>query len=227
MVRLFHVARAYGATEVLSDVTLSIGAETALISGSAGAGKSVLARLLCGLEAPTRGWITVDGVPLAPDASDVLAAHRRRLAVIPQHSQLVSRASAVQNVALALAIQGESAGRAQERAIAALARVGCRAVADRLVETLSVGTRRLVCLARALVREDAGLILADEPGAGLDAAGEDRLGQLLAQEAARGATVIVLSQQPGVAGLDVDRVVFLEQGRVAWDSRREDAAAVS
>lgn len=227
MVRFFHVARAYGPREVLSDVTLSVDGETVLIAGAAGAGKSALLRLLCGLESPTRGWITVDGLPLVARASDVLAAHRRRLAVVPQRTLLVGRRTAIQNVALALEQQGVPPGAAQERASAALSRVGCEPIADRLAKDLSVGERRLVSLARALVREDARLVLADEPAAGLDSTTQSLVGALLTEQARRGATVIVASQQPGLAGLETDRVVFLDHGRIAWDSRAARASEAS
>lgn len=227
MVRFFHVARAYGAREVLSDVTLSIGGETAVIAGPAGAGKSVLLRLLCGLEAPTRGWITVDGLPLVASATDVLAAHRRRLAVVPQVPLLVEDRTALQNVALALEVQGVPAGEGVERADHALERVGCVDLRDEPACRLSQGQRRLVSLARALVRDTASLLLVDEPAAGLDAAAQLRVGSLLAEEAARGATVVIGSQQPGLPGLVDPRVIFLDGGQVSWDSRREAATEAS
>ena len=218
MVRFFHVARAYGAREVLSDVTLQLGGESAVIAGPAGAGKSVLLRLLCGLEAPTRGWITVDGLPLVATTTDVLAAHRRRLAIIPQPSILIEDRTVVRNVALALELQGVPIGEAQARAGEAMARTGIARLADRVVSSLSTGERSLVSLARALVRDHSKLLIADEPAAGLDSAGQHRVGRLLAEQSQRGATVIVASQQPGLLGLDEHRVVFLEEGRVAWDS---------
>ncbi|MDG2307431.1 MAG: ATP-binding cassette domain-containing protein [Candidatus Binatia bacterium] len=227
MVRFFHVARAYGAREVLADVTLSLGGEPAVIAGPAGAGKSVLLRLMCGLEAPTRGWITVDGLPLAPTASDVLAAHRRRLAIVPQHSLLIEDRSVIQNVALALELQEAFLGEVHERAGEALARVGIAGLADRSAGSLSAGERRLVCLARALARDDSKLLIADEPAAGLDPVGRQRVGRLLAEQAAQGATVIVASQEPGLLGLGEHRVLFLEQGRVAWDSSGAAASEAS
>lgn len=227
MVRFFHVARTYGAREVLSEITLSLGGEPTVISGAAGAGKSVMLRLLCGFESPSRGWITVDGLPLVATASDVLAAHRRRLAIVPQRPLLVEDRTALQNVALALEVQGVPIGEAHERAAESLVRVGCEALADERAETLSEGQRRLVSVARAIARDDASLVLADEPAAGLEPAAQERVGAVLTEEAERGATVILASQQPGLPGLRESRVVFLDDGRVAWDSRRESASEVS
>lgn len=227
MVRFFHVARTYGAREVLSEITLSLGGEPTVISGAAGSGKSVMLRLLCGFEAPSRGWITVDGLPLVASASDVLAAHRRRLAIVPQRPLLVEDRTAVWNVALALQVRGVPIGEAHERAGEALSRVGCGALLGERADTLSEGQRRLVSFARAIVRDDASLVLADEPAAGLDPAAQERVGALLTEESERGATVVLASQQPGLPGLCESRVVFLDDGRVAWDSRHESAAEVS
>ncbi len=227
MVRFFHVARAYGAREVLSDVTLSLGGEIAVIAGAAGAGKSVLLRLLCGLEPPTRGWITVDGLPLAATAADVLAAHRRRLAVVPQNPLLIGDRTAIHNVSLALEVQGVPRGEAQERAGEVLVQFGCEEMADCLASTLSSGQRRLVSFARALAREDAKLVIADEPTAGLDPAAQALVGRLLRERAASGATVILASQQSGLPGLGDARVLFLDGGRVAWDSQGERASEAS
>lgn len=227
MVRFFHVARTYGDKEVLADVTLSLGGETAVIAGPAGSGKSVLLRLLCGLEAPSRGWITVDGLPLVASAADVLAAHRRRLAVVPQTPLLVEDRSALDNVALALEVQGLVGEKPRVRAREVLERVGVGELAGAVVSRLSESERRLVCLARALVRDEASLIVADDPTAGLGVEAQGRVGALLAEEARRGATVVVASQQPGIPGLEDPRVVFLDEGRVSWDSQRESATEAS
>ncbi|MBM4267324.1 MAG: ATP-binding cassette domain-containing protein [Deltaproteobacteria bacterium] len=225
MVRFFHVARAYGGVEVLSDVTLSLDGEAVVVTGPSGAGKTVLMRLLCGLEAPTRGWITVDGVPLAGSTSEVLAAHRRRLAVVPQEPCLVSKSTVIQNVALALQVQGVGHGEAHERSGAVLARLEIAALADRRADLLSATERRCVALARALVRESASLVLADEPGAGLDPASQRRVGEMLAERVAAGATVVVTSQQPGFPGLEAPRIAFLAEGRITWDSASAASAA--
>lgn len=227
MVRFFHVARTYGGREVLSDLTVTLGGEIAVITGPPGAGKSVLLRLLCGLEAPSRGWITVDGLPLAANRDEVLAAHRRRLAIVPQRSLLVEDRTAAENVALALEVQGVARDDAATRACGALARLDALGLADRRAASLSTGERRVVCVARALGREDARLLIADDPVAGLDVATAQRIGRALAGCAEAGATVVVASPQPGLPGLGDARVLFLDEGRLSWDSRGESTAEAS
>lgn len=227
MVRFFHVARTYGGREVLSDLTVTLGGEIAVIAGPPGAGKSVLLRLLCGLEAPSRGWITVDGLPLTADGDEVLAAHRRRLAIVPQRSLLVEDRTAAENVALSLEVQGVTRDDAAARACGALARLDALGLADRRAAALSAGERRVVCVARALCREDARLLIADDPVAGLDVATGQRIGRALAERAEAGATVVVASQQPGLPGLGDARVLFLDEGRLSWDSRGDSASEAS
>lgn len=221
------MAHGYADREILSDVTFEVASGAALLVGAPGAGKSVLMRLLCGLERPWRGWITVDGLPVATNEEDVLAAHRRRLAIVPQQTLFVRDRSVASNVSLALETIGVAAGEAHERAGEMLERVGAAYLMDRLPKALSEGEARLVALARGLVRQDARIIVADEPMQGLDRAAQHRAGELLAERAERGATVLVTSQEPSLPGLDATRVVFLEEGRVTWDSAPRNAAEAS
>jgi ABC-type multidrug transport system ATPase subunit len=218
MIQFFHVTYAYGQAEVLSDVTLSIESELAVIAGPAGSGKSVLLRLLCGLEKPTSGWISVDGFPLDGAPSSLLSAHRRRLAVLPQRARLVPSRDAAGNVALALEVGGAPARRARQEACAFLERLSLGYLAERSIETLSESEIRWVAVARALVRSEASVLVLDDPMAGLDASSQHLLAEVLSERAARGRTIVVASQQPGIAGLAGHRVAMLAQGRIAWDS---------
>jgi ABC-type ATPase involved in cell division len=215
MVRFFHVALSYPSADVLIDVHLTIErGEIALVSGEAGAGKSALARLTLGLEAPRRGWITVDGVVLGGSSSRVLAAHRRRIAVIAQGPLLVGDRTAIDNVALALEVGGVGAVDARRRSGLALERLGQARLADREVATLSRGERQWVAIARALVRDDAPLLVADEPAEGLGDADALMVGGLLAEEGRAGRTVLVLSRSRSLPGAGEVRRLDLVDGRI-------------
>ena len=221
MVRFFQVARAYAGAEVLVDVNLSIDkGELVVINGAAGSGKSTLVRLLLGLEAPDRGWITVDGFTLAGAS---LAAHRRRLAVIPQGASLISDLTALRNVALSLEVAGASRLFALRSAMEMLEQLSIERLSERLAGSLSSGEKQWVTIARALVREQAQLLIADEPSAHLDPGGAELLARLLDERRRRGVTVIATSQQTGLPGLVGQRVVMLDQGRVALDSATMDS----
>jgi NitT/TauT family transport system ATP-binding protein len=128
--------------------------EIVALVGPSGCGKSTALRLLAGLEAPTRGRIT-------------RAAGRGETAVVFQSPTLMPWASALDNVALPLALAGVGASLARERARAALQRVGLGEAADAKPAQLSGGMAMRVSLARALVT-DPKLLLLDEPFAALD-----------------------------------------------------------
>lgn len=218
MVRFCHVARSGENGEVLVDVSLTVGdAELVLVCGGPGAGKTTLARLLLGLERPSRGWVAVDGLALSDAAPDVLAVHRRRIGWIPQQPHLLDERAAIDNVALALEVAGERPREARRLAARTLERLGLGHLAGRRAAALSASERRWVAIARGLARAAASLVIADEPGDGLDAAGAAALGRALEAERCRGKTVLVLSRSATLAGLGRHRVALLAGGRIALD----------
>jgi ABC-type ATPase involved in cell division len=226
MVRFFHVARSFPGANVLTDVHLTVErGELALVSGGVGAGKTTLARLLLGLDFPQRGWITVDGVVLGGSSARLLAVHRRRIAALPQTAPLVSDWSVLDNVALALEVAGAGRRGALRRAALALERTGRAHFAQRAVRTLSRGERQWVAIARALVRGDAGLLIADEPADGLDGAEALLVGGLLAEERAAGKTVVVFSRSSALPGARPTRRFSLADGQVVQIA--EGATAVA
>lgn len=219
MVRFIHVARSYSDGEVLVDVSMCVDTgEAVVISGLAGSGKTTLLRLLFGLEEPSRGWIVVDDLVLGGSSPEVLAAHRRRIAFVAQQPRLVDDLSVEQNVALALEVCGAVPGQVATATAAALDRTGIAHLRARPVLTLSAAERRWVAVARALVRREASLVIADEPAAEFDARDVRVLGGLLAEERAAGKTVIVTSREPALPGLGPHRVVLLDGGRVTLET---------
>jgi ABC-type ATPase involved in cell division len=219
MVRFIHVARAWPDREVLADVSLCVDTgDVLVISGPAAAGKSTLLRLLLGLDTPTHGWIVVDDLVLGGSAPEVLAAHRRRIGCIAQQPLLVGDLTVEQNVALALDVAGALPRQAQNAAGDALERAGIAHLRERRAGTLSAAERRWVGVARALARPEASLLLADEPGADLDARDVRRLGALLAEERATGKTIVVTSREPSLPGLGAHRLALLDAGRITLET---------
>jgi iron complex transport system ATP-binding protein len=198
-----------GARVVLDAIDLAIpsGRITAVV-GPNGAGKSTLLRACAGLITPERGAITLAGRPLGAQASTELA---RAIAYLPQeravHWPLAARAV----VALGRLPHGDVKAEAIDRALAAMDIAG---LADRPVSQLSGGERARVLVARALAQE-APLLIADEPTAGLDPAHALALFSCFQQLAAEGRTVVVALHDLSLAARFAHHIVLLANGRVA------------
>jgi len=178
--------------------TLAASGITALI-GPNGAGKSVTLRVIDGLIAPTSGAVRI----VAPGPV--------RRAFVFQRPALV-RASAFANVALALVPLKLARAEREARAHAALARVGLAERAGHPATRFSGGEQQRLALARAWAVEP-NLLLADEPTANLDPAATDLVESLIADMAARGTKVVLVSHNLGqVMRLAAD-VLVLARGR--------------
>ena len=184
---------------VLRDVSFAVApAATHVILGGMHSGKSLLLRLLLGLERSRRGRVTIDGYSfdLASPNEESLSRARRRVGVVFDSSALVSRLTLLENVELPLVEHTAlAAGAARDAAEALLREVGVRVDVDRTPDTVSRLDRRRTALARALALEPV-LLLVDEPGHGLDAdAAADLDDTLVALQHRRGCALLVCSQE--------------------------------
>lgn len=156
---------------VLHHVSLTVRrGGTHVILGPMQSGKSMLVRLLLGLERARSGTVSIDGIAFdaANPNEDALRRVRRRVGVVFESSALVSRLTLLENVELPLVEHTTIAAAGARDAAAALLRdVGVVRNIDRTPDGLSRLDRRRTALARALVLEPA-LLLIDEPGHGLD-----------------------------------------------------------
>lgn len=154
---------ASGAPWVLDRFSRQFSPGVTLLRGWSGTGKTTLLRLLAGADSlpPSTGRISLDGEPITP------AVCRRRVGIVPQHVNLLPRATVRRNIAMA----GELAGVPREdivtRSASLLDDLGLHGYADRTPETLSGGQKQRAALARALVKRPRVLLL-DEPTSALD-----------------------------------------------------------
>jgi ABC-type multidrug transport system fused ATPase/permease subunit len=208
--------------DALREVSFLWGPERVLaLAGPNGSGKSTCLRLLLALGAPRAGAINVGGERL--DAVDE-DAWRATIAFLPQRPYLPPRSDMRAAVRfLAPDATDETIRRALDRVglLASLKRVGGDPLAVR-IDTLSVGERQRVGLARLLCQQ-ASLVLLDEPDANLDRAGIALVADLV-RELSREGMVALAAHTAEL--LDIgDRVVMLDQGRVIRDEARVRLAA--
>ena len=210
------LARVHGsgatAVHALRGVSLTVApGELVAVMGPSGSGKSTLLHLAGGLDSPTSGSVSVDGVELGELSRRALAAVRRRhVGYVFQDFNLIPALTAVENVMLPLELDGVRARKARPVARAALADVGVDDVADRFPDDMSGGQQQRVAIARALVGERR-LLLADEPTGALDSGTGEQVMRLLRDRVDAGAAGVLVTHEARHAAW-ADRVVFLRDG---------------
>ena len=224
-IRFEDVRFAYDGTEVLHGVTLDLPAGSAVaILGPNGAGKTTLTRLLIALLHPRAGRVTVGDWDVATKRPDEMAP---RVGYVFQHAdqQLFER-TVRRDVAFGPRCLGRSATGVER----ALEELGLVAVADVHPYDLPPPSRKLVALAGVLAMEPGVLVL-DEPTAGLDRAGRDLVVAALRRRNAAGVTSVVVSHDVAFVAETAERVVVLRDGVVVADAPARallsDAAALT
>jgi energy-coupling factor transporter ATP-binding protein EcfA2 len=224
-VRFAAVRFGYGGSEVLRGVSLDIAAGSCVaLLGPNGAGKTTLTRLVMALRRPASGRVTVGDWDTAVRRPHEMA---QRVGYVFQHAdqQLFER-----TVRRDVAFGPHRLGRPAGNVDAALGELGLSDAADTHPYDLPPPLRKLVALAGVLAMEPGVLVL-DEPTAGLDREGRDRVIAALRRRAAAGVTALVVSHDVGFVAEVAERVVVLREGAVAADAPARvllsDAAALA
>jgi putative ABC transport system ATP-binding protein len=202
--------------QILHDISTVIPAgEIVIVTGPSGSGKTTLLTLVGALRAPQEGRVRVLGQDLDATKRASLEDVRRRIGFIFQQHNLLGALTASQNVQLGLRVTGRAARTELKRkADAMLEAVGLGEHTHKRAEQLSGGQRQRVAIARALVGEPA-MVLADEPTASLDkASGREVVDRMQSLARERGTTILMVTHDNRI--LDVaDRILHLEDGRLA------------
>jgi polar amino acid transport system permease protein len=220
-----NVWKSYGSREVLRSVDLTVHrGEVVTIIGPSGSGKSTFLRLINHLEKLDWGEILVEGKHvgydkqgehLRPSRNLARARAQARIGMVFQHFNLFDHLTALENVCEApIRVYGEDPGRARAKAMSLLVSVGLGSHAHHRPHRLSGGQQQRVAIARALAISPR-LMLFDEPTSALD---PELVGEVLAvmrNLAGRGLTMVVVTHEMRFAREVADRVVFMEDGRIA------------
>ena len=197
------VRKSLGGRRVLDEVSFECArGEITVLTGHNGAGKSTLLEIVAGIMEPDRGTVTIAGRDLARDPRRA----RQALGYVPEAANPPGHMSANELFDLVRALKGAAplADELREQ-------LGIEAVAGQRIARLSLGERRRVCLAAALIGEPSVLVL-DEPTNGIDASGLVVLSGLLQERKSAGAAVLMATHDAGFAAELADMHLCLENG---------------
>jgi cell division transport system ATP-binding protein len=214
MIAFQSVSKQYSAdATALRDVSFTINkGELVYLAGPSGAGKSTLLKMVAAIERPTSGTVTVNGTDIGKLRAAGIPFLRRNLGLIFQQQKLLTDRDVLANVTLPLLVVGASTSEAEQRARAALDKVGLLARAKSQPMELSGGEQQRVAIARAIVNRPQ-IILADEPTANLDRAAANKVIDALRAFNAVGVTCVISTHDEQV--LDgAARVIHLNQGQL-------------
>lgn len=231
LIELTKVSKTYmgvgAGVPALRDVDLQFhSGELVAVVGKSGSGKSTLLNMLTGIDHPSTGSVTIQGVAVHALNESALAQWRgRTIGIVFQFFQLIPTLTIEENLLLAMDFvnvipQGERRARARML----LEQVGIGPHAHKLPQAVSGGEQQRAAIARALANKPP-VIIADEPTGNLDSQTAERIQNLFMELADAGHTVIVVTHDNTV-GARYDRVITIQDGQVYSDVHHVDALRV-
>jgi putative ABC transport system ATP-binding protein len=221
-----HVRKVYRTGEIeveaLADLSLTVQqGEMVAIMGPSGSGKTTLLNCLSGLDDIDDGRVMVDGDDLFAMSDAARTSHRARaMGFIFQSFNLIPVFTAAENVELPLLLGGTPAGRARERAVEMLERVGLGHRTGHRPNEMSGGEQQRVTIARALASRPA-IVWADEPTGNLDSQMAEQVVDLLRELNQDDGQTIVLVTHDDAIGASVGRLIRMRDGRLVTDERAD------
>ena len=213
------LTKAFGSNKVLNGIDLDVGtAESLVVIGGSGSGKSVLIKCILGIIRPDAGSIKIDGEETAGMTGSTRERVLHKFGMLFQGAALFDSLKVWENVAFGL-IEGRGVERRKAREIAMekLAQVGLTAEVGELHPAeLSGGMQKRVALARAIAAEPE-IIFFDEPTTGLDPIMADVINDLIVASVKRlGATALSITHDMASARKISDRIAMIYGGKIIW-----------
>lgn len=213
-----NLKKIYGSGEsevrALDGVSLSVEkGEFVAVVGTSGSGKSTLLHMLGGLDRPTSGKVIVDGRDIFSLKDEELTIFRRRkIGFVFQNYNLVPILNVYENIVLPIQLDGEEPDREYIDSIIEI--LGIKSKLNSLPSNLSGGQQQRVAIARALATKPA-IILADEPTGNLDSrTSQDVIGLMKVTGQKFAQTIVMITHNEEIAQL-ADRIIRIEDGRIA------------
>lgn len=214
------LTKSFGATTALVGIDLTVQrGESVAIMGASGSGKTTLLHVLAGITAPDTGHVRYSPAASAPvDVTAMNERDRSRLrreafGFVFQQGLLIPELTAIENIALALMINGSPRRMALEHAAGWMASLGLGGFEERRIGELSGGQAQRVAIARAQVT-GAEIVFADEPTGALDShTSADVMNALLWSTTGQGRTLVVVTHDQDVAAR-CSRTVHVRDGRI-------------
>jgi len=216
-VSVANVWKTFGVHKVLNGISLRVGrGETLAVLGRSGTGKSVLLRLIIGLEQPDTGSVLVNGTNISGLALDQMGEIRKTMGFLFQHAALYDSLTVAENIAFPLEHNRRDLSKAERDDLVRqlLAEVGMEKAMDKMPSDISGGMQKRVGLARALALEPR-LLLLDEPTAGLDPISSGEIDELILKlQRERQMASIVVTHDLHSARTIANRLALLDLGKV-------------
>ena len=216
-----HISKSFEDLHVLKDVTLKIKPkEVVVIIGPSGSGKSTLLRCMNGLETPTSGTVSFDGIAL--NSEDNLNKVRTEVGMVFQRFNLFPHMTVIKNIMLApMKVRKVSKEEAYARGMKLLEKVGLKDKANAMPSQLSGGQQQRVAIARALAMKPKALLF-DEPTSALDPEMVHDVLDIMKEVAMEGMTMVVVTHEMGFAKEVGTRVLFVDHGTILEEGTPEE-----
>ena len=213
MVELVKVTKVYAPDiAALEKVSLMVDqGQMIFLTGPSGAGKTPLLKLICGIEAPTSGFIEVAGTNLSNLRPKEMPFLRQQIGMAYQDFKLLADRTVAQNIALPMEVTYKKSAFIKDRIRELLFRLKLENKHDTQVGKLSRGEQQRVAIARAMANRPP-LLLADEPTGNLDAASTELVMNLIEESYGSGATVILATHDETIFRNTHHPVIELQHG---------------